>query len=243
VGRARATRVDRSAASHRARLPASPGRRIFAIAAKNRSRFAAAPPASCHMDREASAPDATGPNVTRLLRAHAVGDPDALGQLRPRVYDELRRIASARLRRERADHTRSASEVVHEEFLDRLPSGRLHWLSRAHFFAIASRGASANGVKDGGDGRIMPECGLGLVRMARLRCGTMGSAGTIAEIVASRRRERERQQPPAARHEKPVRGVIPGGDRSRAASASQRWCSAAWRRWCGRCARGIAPYC
>ncbi len=84
-------------------------------------------------------PREAGADVTRLLRAHAGGDPDALGRLLPRVYDELRRIARARLRRERADHTLSTSEVVHEAFLDLMPPGRVDWQSRAHFYAVASR--------------------------------------------------------------------------------------------------------
>lgn len=90
-------------------------------------------------DSTESATGGAGPGVTALLRAHAGGDPDALARLLPRVYDELRRIARARLRRERADHTLSTSEVVHEAFLELLPFERVDWQSRAHFFAVASR--------------------------------------------------------------------------------------------------------
>ena len=78
-------------------------------------------------------------DVTALLRAHVAGDPDALGRLLPHVYDELRRLAKRRLRRERADHTLSTSEVVHDAFLALLPMDRIDWQSRAHFFAVASR--------------------------------------------------------------------------------------------------------
>ena len=83
--------------------------------------------------------DDAGLNVTALLRAHVAGDPDALSQLLPHVYDELRRIARRRLRHERADHTLSTSEVVHDAFLALLPMDRIDWQSRAHFFAVASR--------------------------------------------------------------------------------------------------------
>ena len=83
--------------------------------------------------------DGAGLNITALLRAHAAGDPDALARLLPRVYDELRRIARGRLRRERADHTLSTSEVVHEAFLELVPFERVDWQSRAHFFAVAAR--------------------------------------------------------------------------------------------------------
>jgi len=88
---------------------------------------------------DTSAQDGAGMNVTALLRAHAAGDPDALERLLPRVYGELQRIARARLRRERADHTLSTSEVVHEAFLELVPLERVDWQSRAHFFAVASR--------------------------------------------------------------------------------------------------------
>jgi RNA polymerase sigma factor (TIGR02999 family) len=90
-------------------------------------------------DTNTSAPDGDRLDVTQLLRAHAAGDPDALAQLLPRVYDQLRRIARARLRRERADHTMSTSEVVHEAFLALVPLERVEWQSRSHFFAVASR--------------------------------------------------------------------------------------------------------
>jgi len=78
-------------------------------------------------------------DVTALLRAHAAGDRNALDQLLPRVYEQLGRIARARLRRERADHTLSTADLVHEAFLDLVPLERVDWQSRAHFFAIASR--------------------------------------------------------------------------------------------------------
>src|SRR5690606_4631986 len=55
------------------------------------------------------------------------------------VYDELRRIAGSRLRRERADHTLHATEIVHEAFMKLMPLERVDWKDRAHFFAIASR--------------------------------------------------------------------------------------------------------
>ncbi|HSL70492.1 MAG TPA: ECF-type sigma factor [Longimicrobiales bacterium] len=77
--------------------------------------------------------------ITELLQAHAAGDAAALEQLLPRVYEELRRIARGRLRRERPDHTLAATELVHEAFLKLMPIKGVDWRSRAHFFAIASR--------------------------------------------------------------------------------------------------------
>ena len=87
----------------------------------------------------ATSDDGGGLHITALLRAHAGGDPNALERLLPRVYDELRRIARGRLRREREGHTLSTSEIVHEAFLGLVPLERVDWQSRAHFFAVASR--------------------------------------------------------------------------------------------------------
>ena len=78
-------------------------------------------------------------DITALLQQHASGDAAALEQLLPRVYNELRRIARARLRHERDGHTLAATDLVHEAFIKLLPVGRVDWRSRAHFFAIASR--------------------------------------------------------------------------------------------------------
>ena len=77
--------------------------------------------------------------ITELLQAHRGGDADALDRLLPQVYGELRRIAGARLRRERPDHSLHATEIVHEAFMKLVPLERVDWQNRAHFFAIASR--------------------------------------------------------------------------------------------------------
>jgi RNA polymerase sigma factor (TIGR02999 family) len=83
--------------------------------------------------------DHADPEITALLHAHAAGDAEALEQLLPRVYDELRAIARSRLRQERPDHTLMATELVHEAFLKLVPLERVDWQNRAHFFAVASR--------------------------------------------------------------------------------------------------------
>jgi RNA polymerase sigma-70 factor, ECF subfamily len=86
------------------------------------------------MDR----PDPSGGDVTRLLQAARAGDTGALDRLVPLVYEELRALARHHLARERAGHTLSATDVVHESFL-RLASGAAAASDRAHFMAIASR--------------------------------------------------------------------------------------------------------
>lgn len=77
--------------------------------------------------------------VTVLLQAWARGDAAALGQLTPLIYEELRRLAGAHLRRERQGHTLSATELVSEAFL-RLAGGQHPaYEHRVQFFAVAAR--------------------------------------------------------------------------------------------------------
>jgi RNA polymerase sigma factor (TIGR02999 family) len=78
-------------------------------------------------------------NVTRILSAIEQGDPQAADQLLPLVYDELRRLATAKMARERPGQTLQATALVHEAYL-RLVDGAQaqHWNSRRHFFAAAA---------------------------------------------------------------------------------------------------------
>ena len=66
------------------------------------------------------------------------GNKEALGQLMPLVYDELRRLAAHYMRRERAQHTLQPTALVNEAYL-RLVGMKISWQDRAHFFAVAAR--------------------------------------------------------------------------------------------------------
>lgn len=76
-------------------------------------------------------------SVTELLHAWRDGDEDAFEALTTSVYDELRRLAGARMRSERAGHTLQPTELVNEAFV-RLIQSDVAWADRAHFFAIAA---------------------------------------------------------------------------------------------------------
>ena len=80
----------------------------------------------------------TAPDVTHLLHRWREGDRDALDQLTPLLYDELRRLASGQLSRERPNHTLQATDVVHEAFV-RLVDADVPWQDRAHFLAVAAQ--------------------------------------------------------------------------------------------------------
>jgi RNA polymerase sigma factor (TIGR02999 family) len=74
-----------------------------------------------------------------LLRAWQEGDRAALDELMPRVYDELHRLASSYLRRERPDHMLGPTVLVSEAFLRLFGGEPSTWNDRVHFFAVAAR--------------------------------------------------------------------------------------------------------
>jgi RNA polymerase sigma factor (TIGR02999 family) len=78
-------------------------------------------------------------DVTGILDAIEKGDPHAANQLLPLVYDELRKLAAARLAQEKPGQTLQPTALVHEAYL-RLagPAGGRAWDSRGHFFAAAA---------------------------------------------------------------------------------------------------------
>lgn len=78
------------------------------------------------------------PAITALLERWREGDPHAIEDLTPLVYDELRRIAARHLAGERSNITLCATEVVHEAY-QKLSGAGVDWKDRAHFYAIASR--------------------------------------------------------------------------------------------------------
>ena len=102
-------------------------------------------------------------DVTRILSAIEQGDPSAAEQLLPLVYDELRKLAAAKLAREQPGQTLQATALVHEAYL-RLVGAEASqvWNSRGHFFAAAAeamrrvlinRARDRGAVKRGGNRR------------------------------------------------------------------------------------------
>ena len=80
-------------------------------------------------------------DVTRILSAIEQGDPHAAEQLLPLVYDELRKLASAKLAKEKPGQTLQATALVHEVYLRLLGDGEPRdWNGRGHFFAAAAEG-------------------------------------------------------------------------------------------------------
>ena len=103
-------------------------------------------------------------DVTRILSQIESGDPSAAEQLLPLVYEELRKLAAAKLAHEKPGQTLQATALVHEAYLRLVDVEKAQrWDSRGHFFAAAAeamrrilvdnarRKAS---VKQGGDARL-----------------------------------------------------------------------------------------
>jgi len=81
----------------------------------------------------------TAENVTQLLIGWSKGDKEALDQLLPIVYDELRRQAARYLRRERVGHTLQTTALIHEAYLRLVDQKSVQWQNRAQFFGIAAQ--------------------------------------------------------------------------------------------------------
>jgi RNA polymerase sigma factor (TIGR02999 family) len=78
------------------------------------------------------------PDVTGLLAAASRGEPEAMDQLFPVVYGNLKTLARKHLRGERGDHTLSATGLVHEAFLRLVDQTSVTWASQAHFYGVAT---------------------------------------------------------------------------------------------------------
>src|SRR5271166_1662273 len=77
--------------------------------------------------------------VTQILCAIHEGDPHAADQLLPLVYDELRRLAAAKLAQEAPGQTLQATALVHEAYVRLVDVDKAQqWNSRGHFFAAAA---------------------------------------------------------------------------------------------------------
>jgi RNA polymerase sigma-70 factor, ECF subfamily len=99
-------------------------------------------------------------SVTALLGDWNRGDSNALNQLLPLVYAELRRIAARQIRRERANHTLQPTALVHEAYLRLVDQRQVDWHDRAHFLGVSARmmrrilvdHARRHGARKRGDG-------------------------------------------------------------------------------------------
>jgi RNA polymerase sigma factor (TIGR02999 family) len=111
--------------------------------------------------------------VTRLLDAAAAGDPKAAADLLPLVYDELRKLAAARMAVEAPDHTLQPTALVHEAYLRLV--GDQHFDGPSHFFAVAAEAMRRVLVNHARDRKRLKRGG------GRLRLELLDQADSLAE--------------------------------------------------------------
>ncbi len=76
--------------------------------------------------------------VTDLLIKFSDGKREAVDQLLPLIYDELKRIAANYLRRERSDHTLQPTALVNEAYMKMVDITQVSWQNKAHFIGVAA---------------------------------------------------------------------------------------------------------
>ena len=77
--------------------------------------------------------------VTQLLLDWSEGNQEALDNLMPLVYRELRRLAHRHLAKEHRGNSLQTTDLVHEAYLRLVDQHRVHWQNRAHFYGVASQ--------------------------------------------------------------------------------------------------------
>lgn len=83
-------------------------------------------------------PQPTGGEITLLLQRADAGDTHAAARILPLVYEELRKLAAAKMAREAPGQTLQATALVHEAWLRLGGDAQPEWKNRAHFFAVAA---------------------------------------------------------------------------------------------------------
>jgi RNA polymerase sigma factor (TIGR02999 family) len=103
--------------------------------------------------------------MTRILSQIESGDPSAAGKLLPLVYDELRKLAAAKLARKQPGQTLQATELVHDAYIRLVNVEEAqHWDSRGHFFAAVAD-AMRRILVDKARRKIRPKHGGGRTRV------------------------------------------------------------------------------
>ena len=80
-----------------------------------------------------------GDSITQMLIELTDGNKEVVNQILPHIYDELRKLASSYLRKERSNHTLQPTALVHEAYMKLIDQNRVKWQNRAHFFGIAAQ--------------------------------------------------------------------------------------------------------
>ncbi len=120
--------------------------------------------------------------ITRLLASVQGGDPAAVNELMPVVYDELHRLAKRHMAGQRPGHTLRTTDLVNEAYLKLVNVQKIGWKDRIHFFAVASR-AMRSVLVDYGRRRGYAKRGGNPVRVSLSEADQI-SVQRSAEIIA-----------------------------------------------------------
>jgi RNA polymerase sigma factor (TIGR02999 family) len=104
-------------------------------------------------------------DVTQMLQAVGRGEARAAEDLLPLVYEQLRRLAAARMAQEAAGQTLQATALVHEAWLRLVNDGERTWQNRAHFFGAASEAMRRILIENARRKSRLKRGGAGLVRV------------------------------------------------------------------------------
>jgi len=115
--------------------------------------------------------------ITKILNAGERGGPRAAEELLPLVYEELRRLAAARLAREKPGQTLQATALVHEAWLRVADSTGQTWESKAHFFGAAAEAMRRILIENARRKKALSHGG----GLARAALDTTGLAGPIPD--------------------------------------------------------------
>jgi RNA polymerase sigma factor (TIGR02999 family) len=122
-------------------------------------------------------------NISRVLSAIEQGDPKAASELLPLVYDELRKLAAARLAEEKPGQTLQSTALVHEAYLRLVGDGPpAEWDGRGHFFAAAAE-AMRRILIDRARSKATSKRG-GALRRIDIEQASAGDDGREAELLA-----------------------------------------------------------
>lgn len=122
-------------------------------------------------------------DVTRILSQIEQGDPSAAEQLLPLVYEELRKLAAAKLANEKPGQTLQATALVHDAYIRLVDVEKAqHWNSRGHFFGAAAE-AMRRILVENARRKAGPEAGGGLRRL-EISCVDPETQGPGVDLLA-----------------------------------------------------------
>jgi len=139
-------------------------------------------------------------DVTQMLQAASRGEAGAAESLLPLVYDQLRRLAAARMARESAGQTLQATALVHEAWLRLVKEGERNWENRAVFFAAAAEAMRRILIENARRKSRLKRGGGGMARVVLTEIDLADSAPDDRILMIDEALQRlETQDPEAAR--------------------------------------------